>query len=81
MRQLLAMAFLSATLAFSTTAALAYGDTVDYVPAYQRTQSESVVSRTLIRLEPHESVVAGGGSITGTFVYRQLREENREGRR
>ncbi len=77
MRQLLAAAFLGATLAFSASAALAYGDTVDYVPPYQRTQSELVVSRTVSR----EPVVAGGGSITATSMYLQWREENREGRR
>ncbi len=80
MRQLLAAAFLGATLAFSASAALAYGDNVDYVPPYQRTHSEPVGSRTVILPESRESVVAGGGSITATSVYRQLREVNMEGR-
>lgn len=81
MRQFLAVAFLSATLAFSTSAALAYGDNVDYVPPYQRTHSEPVVSRTVFLPDSGESVVAGGGGITATSVYRHLREENREGPR
>jgi hypothetical protein len=78
MRQFLAVAFLGATLAFSASAALAYGDNADYVPSYQRMQSESVVSRTVIRSESNESAVAGGGA-TATSVYRQLREVNMEG--
>lgn len=81
MRQLLAAAFLGATLAFSASAAFAYGDTVDYMPPYQRTQSELVVSRTVILPVSREPVVAGGGSITATPMYLQWREENREGRR
>lgn len=80
MRQLLAVAFLGATLAFSASAAFAYGDTVDYVPPYLRTQSEPVASRAVTLRESRGSVVAGGG-VTATSVYRQLREENREGRR
>lgn len=76
MRQFLAVAFLGATLAFSASAALAYGDNADYVPSYQRAQTESVVSRTVIR--SNESAVAGGGA-TATSVYRQLREVNMEG--
>ena len=81
MRQFLAVAFLGATLAFGTSAALAYGDNVDYVPSYQRTQSEPVASRAVYRPESREFLVAGGGSITANSVYRQLREENMEGRR
>ena len=78
MRQLLAVAFLGATLGFGAGSALA-SDTVDYVPPYQRTQSESVVSRTVIGPESRESLVAGGGGATTTSVYRQLREVNMEG--
>lgn len=77
MRQLLAVAFLGATLGFGVGSALA-SDTVDYVPPYQRTQSESVASRTVIGPESRESFVAGGGD-TATSVYRQLREVNMEG--
>jgi hypothetical protein len=75
MRQFLTVAFLGATLAFGATAALA-SDNVDYVPSYQRTQSESVVSRSVIRTASRELVVAGGGSVTTTAVYRRQREEN-----
>ena len=80
MRQFLAMGFLGATLAFGAGPALA-GDTVDYVPSYQRTQSEPVVSRPVNRPESRESVVAGVGGITATSVYRRLRDENMEGGR
>jgi hypothetical protein len=78
MRQFVAVAFLGAALAFSASAALAYGDNADYVPSYQRTQSASVVSGTVIRSEPNESAVAGGGA-TASSVYRRLREENGPG--
>ena len=77
MRQLWAVVFLGATLAFDASAALAYGDNTDYVPSYQRTQSESVVSRTVILPASPEFLVAGGG--TATSVYRQLRDVNMEG--
>ena len=79
MRQFLAVAFLGATLASGASAAFA-GDQVDYVPSYQRTQSEPIVSRVVTVVESRESAVAGG-SITATSVYRQLRLENIEGRR
>ena len=75
MRQFLTVVFLGATLAFGATAALA-SDNVDYVPSYQRTQSESVVSRSVIRTASREFVVSGGGSVTTTAVYRRQREEN-----
>jgi hypothetical protein len=78
MRQFLAVAFLGATLAFSASAALAYGDKVDYVPSYQPAQSVSVVSRTAIRTGSSEYQVEGDGCTTATCVYRQLREDNRE---
>jgi hypothetical protein len=74
MRQFLAAAFLGATLAFGASPALA-SDNVDYVPAYQRAQSNPVVSATAIRTDIRGPVVAGG-RITATSVYRQLREEN-----
>jgi hypothetical protein len=77
MRKFLAVAVLGASLAFTASAALA-GDKVDYVPSYQPAQSSSVVSGTVIRTESGESAVAGGGAITATDVYRQLREDNRE---
>jgi hypothetical protein len=73
MRQLLAVAFLGATLAIGSSAALA-GEKVDYRPSFEPAQSVSVVSRT----ESHESVVAGSRTITATSVFRQLREDNRE---
>ncbi len=78
MRQFLAVAFVGATLAFSASAALAYGDKVDYVPSYQAAQSVSIVSQTVNQTASSESVVAGGGTITATDVYRQLRDDNRE---
>ena len=81
MRQLLGVALLGATLAYSTSAAFAYGDTVDYVPPFQRTHSEPAVSRAAVLPDSGESVVAGGGGTTATSVYRHLREENREGPR
>ncbi len=81
MRQFLAVAFLGATLAFSASAAFAFGDKVDYVPSYQPaqsvvqpTQNVSIVSRT----ESSVSTFAGGRNTTATDVYRQLREDNRE---
>jgi hypothetical protein len=79
MRQFVAVAFLGATLAFSASAALAYGDKIDYVPSYQQpAQSVSIVSQTVIRTGSSESLVAGGRNTTATDVYRQLREDNRE---
>ena len=79
MRQFLAVAFLGAALAFDASVALA-SDQVDYVPSYQRTYSAPAVSQALILAQSGESVVAGG-NVTATSVYRQLREENIEGRR
>jgi len=83
MRQFLAVAFLGATLAFSASAAFAFGDKVDYVPSYQPAQSVvqptlsvSIVSRT----ESSVSTVAGSSVPTASSLYRQWREENQEGR-
>ncbi len=83
MRQFLAVAFLGATLAFSASAAFAFGDKVDYVPSYQPTLSVvqptlsvSIVSRT----ESSVSTVAGSNP-TASSLYRQWREENQEGKR
>ncbi len=83
MQQFLAVAFLGAALAFSASAAFAFGDKVDYVPSYQPTLSVvqptlsvSIVSRT----ESSVPAVAGSSVSTASSLYRQWREENQEGR-
>jgi hypothetical protein len=75
MRQFLTAAFLGAALTFGASAALA-DEKVDYVPSYQRTQSVSVVSRTVTGAASSEPVVAGSSTVTS--VYRQQREDSRE---
>jgi len=74
MRQFLTAAFLGATLALGASAALA-DEKVDYVPAHQRTQSESVASQNVLQIGSREPVVAGSGSI---MVYHLQRRDNRE---
>ena len=76
MRQVLAVAFLGATLAFGASAAFAYGDKIDYVPSHQPAQSVSIVSPAASQTVSSQSAVAG--NTTATDVYRQLRDDNRE---